>query len=147
MPTLYESDRIAEFENVRDLLSLGYKVHRLPRKTASITYANILTTKSNVYVPQYSRYKIESSEQLAVNQRVQRLYRKRQWDQAASLLSKPIKTSLVEADAEVARDNRRALEVLQRLFPEKRVIPANADETIYTRGSWHCLTHELPERL
>ena len=147
MPTLYESDRIAEFENVRDLLSLGYKVHRLPRKTASITYANILTTGKNVYVPQYSLYKIESREQLAVNQRVQRFYRERQFDRARSLLSQPIKTSVVEADAEVSRDNRRALEVVQRLFPEKRVVPADSDETIHTMGSWHCLTHELPERL
>ena len=37
--------------------------------------------------------------------------------------------------------------ILQRLFPEKRVIAADADETIHTMGSWHCLTHELPDRL
>ena len=147
MPTLYESDRIAEFENLRELLSMGYKVHRLPRKTASITYANILTTRKNVYVPQYSIYRIESREQLAINQRVRRLYQKRQFDQVASLLSQPIKSSVVEADAEVSRDNRRALEVVQRLFPKKRVVPADADESIHTMGSWHCLTHELPERL
>ena len=42
---------------------------------------------------------------------------------------------------------RRALEIVQRLFPQKRVVPADSDETIHTMGSWHCLTHELPERL
>jgi hypothetical protein len=147
MPTLYESDRIAEFENLRDLLAMGYKVHRLPRKTASITYANILTTTRNVYVPQYSLYKIESREQLAINRRIRKLYRKGQLDLAASLLSQPIRSAVVEADSEVRRDNRRALEVVQRLLPEKRVVPADSDETIHTMGSWHCLTHELPERL
>ena len=67
----------------------GYKVHRLPRKTASIAYANILTTRKNVYVPQYSLYKIESREQLAINQRIRRLSRNGQLDLAASLLSQP----------------------------------------------------------
>ena len=147
MPTLYDSDRIAEFENLRELLSMGYKVHRLPRKTASITYANILTTKRNVYVPQYSLYKIESGEQLAISQQVRRLYREHKFDRVESLLSQPVRSSVVEADAEASRNNRRALEVVQRLFPEKRVVPADADETIHTMGSWHCLTHELPERL
>lgn len=147
MPTLYESDRIAEFENLRELLSLGYKVHRLPRKTASLTYANILTTKQNVYVPQYSIYKIESPEQLAINRQVRASYQRRQFDRVASLLSQPVKSIVVEADAEVVQDNRRAIEVVQRLFPEKRIVPADADETIHTMGSWHCLTHELPEPL
>jgi len=147
MPTLYETDRIAEFENVKELLSLGYKVHRLPRKTASISYANILTTRRNVYVPQYSLYKIESGEQLASNERIRRLRLERQFDRVALLLSRPVETSVVEADEEVSRDNRRALEVVQRLLPDRRVVPAPSDETIHTMGSWHCLTHELPERL
>jgi hypothetical protein len=147
MPTLYGSDRIAEFENLEKLLSLGYKVHRLPRKTASISYANILTTRRNVYVPQYSLYKIESREQLDINERVRRLRLELRFDRAAFLLSQRVKTSVVEADAEVSRDNRRALEVVQRLLPGKRVVPTDSDETIHTMGSWHCLTHELPERL
>jgi len=147
MPTLYESDRTAEFKNLETLLLLGYKIHRLPRKTASITYANILTTKANVYVPQYSLYKIESREQLAINKRIRSLYVKRQFDRAKVLLSQPPKTTVVEADPEVSEDNRHALEVVQRLLPEKRVVPADSDDTIHTMGSWHCLTHELPERL
>ena len=146
MPTLYESDLSAEFDNVETLLSLGYKVHRLPRKTASITYANILTTKKNVYVPQYSLYKVESDRQLAINERVRRLFQQGELERAAFLLSKPPMTAIVADDDEVESDNRRALQVIGRLFPDKRVVPAGSDDTIHNMESWHCLSHELPER-
>jgi len=50
MPTRYESDRIAEFQNVRALLEQGYAVTRLPRPTASISYTNVLTTDSEGHI-------------------------------------------------------------------------------------------------
>ena len=56
-------------------------------------------------------------------------------------------TEIIEAASELAVDNRRALELSRRLLPGKRVVPADSDDTLTTRGSWHCLTHELPERL
>jgi hypothetical protein len=62
MPTLYESDRERELRNAKTLLELGYTVHLVPRKTASLTYANILTTRENVYVPQYTAYVVETAE-------------------------------------------------------------------------------------
>lgn len=147
MPTLYESDLIHEFWNIRELLSLGYKVHRVPRKTASITYTNILTTRKNVYVPQYSVYKVESDEQLQINRKIRELDRERDRDLIARYLRQPVKTLTVPADGEVREDNRRALEVVQRLFPGKRVVGVNSDETVHTLGSWHCVSHELPEAL
>jgi agmatine/peptidylarginine deiminase len=147
MPTLYESDKIREFQNVRTLLELGYEVHRIPRPTASITYTNILTTRDNVYVPQYTMYKIESREQAAINARVDALDRDQQRDLAAWYLSQPVKTERVRGGEQLAADNRRALEVIGRLFPERTVVPVDSDETLDTQGSWHCLSHELPESL
>ena len=75
MPTFYESDLGREYQSLRELLNLGYRVHRVPRKTASITYTNILTTRRHVYVPQYSVYNVESDAQLAINERLRRLDR------------------------------------------------------------------------
>jgi hypothetical protein len=147
MPTLYESDLIHEFQNMRELLSLGYRVHRVPRKTASITYTNILTTRYNVYVPQYSVFAIESEEQLRIDRRVTELDRERDRDLIAYHLRHPVKLRAVPADEEVREDNDRALEIVQRLFPGKRVVGVNSDETVRTMGSWHCASHELPETL
>jgi hypothetical protein len=147
MPTLYPSDRQGESRNIETLLSLGYKVHRVPRKTASITYANLLTTRQNVYVPQYSIYQVESDEQLEINRIVETLDRERFRSLLVDYLKRPVKTETVRDDPELAIQNRRALEVVQRLFPQKRVVPVNSDETNQRKGSWHCWSHELPERL
>ena len=147
MPTLYPSDSQRESRNIETLLSLGYKVHRVPRKTASITYANLLTTRQNVYVPQYSIYQAESDEQLEINRIVETLDRERYRSLLVEYLKRPVKTDNVRGDPELASQNRRALEVVQRLFPRKRVVPVNSDETNQRQGSWHCWSHELPERL
>jgi hypothetical protein len=147
MPTLYPEDADRESRNIEILLSMGYRVHRVPRKTASITYANILTTRRNVYVPQYSIYKVESDEQLEINRIVQTLDRERYRSVLVDYLKRPVKTEIVRADPELASQNRHALEVVQRLFPQKRVVPVDSDETNETQGSWHCWFHELPERL
>lgn len=147
MPQLYESDRIAEYQNVRTLLELGYTVHRVPRPTASITYTNVLTTRDHVYVPQYTRYAVESERQQAVNRRLERLDPRRQRDLRAWYLERPVDTRVVEGGPELEASNREALRVFRALFPEKEVVPVNSDETLRTRGSWHCLTHELPGRL
>jgi hypothetical protein len=147
MPTLYPSDRQRESRNIETLLSLGYKVHRVPRKTASITYANILTTRQKVYVPQYSFYQVESDEQLEINRIVETLDRERYRSLLVDYLKRPIKTETVRGDPELAIQNRHALEVVRRLFPQKRVVPVDSDETNQRQGSWHCWSHELPERL
>ena len=147
MPTHYESDKIHEFQNVRKLLELGYRVHRVPRPTASITYTNILTTRRNVYVPQYSRYKVESGGQLARNEAVAAYQRAERRDLAAWYLSLPGETRIVEGGQELAIANQHALDVISRLLPDKRVVPVASDETLETQGSWHCLSHELPEPL
>lgn len=147
MPQLYESDRIAEFEDVRLLLEKGYTVHRVPRPTASITYTNVLTTRDHVYLPQYTRYAVESERQEAINRRLQRLDPRRQADLLAWYLEHPVDTRLVEDDPALERANREALRVFRALFPRKEVVPVNSDETLQTRGSWHCLSHELPDRL
>lgn len=147
MPTLYPEDVDRESRNIETLLSLGYKVHRVPRQTASITYANMLTTRQNVYVPQYSFYKVESDEQLEINRIVETLDRERYRSVLVDYLTRPVKTEIVRADPEIASQNQRALEVVQRLFPQKRVVPVDSDETNERQGSWHCWSHELPERL
>ena len=147
MPALYEGDRKAEYKNLNELLSMGYKVHRLPRKTASITYANILTTKLNVYVPQYSRYLVESKQQLAINQQIRKLLRRGNVARAKSLMQRSPQTTVIDAAAELSIDNLRALELVQRLLPRKRVVPTDSDDTLRSWGSWHCRTHELPEQL
>lgn len=147
MPQLYESDRIAEYQNVRTLLELGYTVHRLPRPTASIMYTNVLTTRDHVYLPQYTRYAVESEHQEAINRRLERLDPRRQGDLRAWYLERPVHTRLVEGGRELEAANREALRVFRALFPGKEVVPVNSDETLRTRGSWHCLSHELPERL
>ena len=147
MPALYEGDRKAEYKNLNELLSKGYKVHRLHRKTASITYANILTTKLNVYVPQYSRYLVESKQQLAINQQIRKLLRRGNVARAKSLMQRSPQTTVIDAAAELSIDNLRALELVQRLLPRKRVVPTDSDDTLRSWGSWHCRTHELPEQL
>jgi agmatine/peptidylarginine deiminase len=147
MPARYESEKILEFQNLRRLLELGYRVHRIPRRTASISYTNVLTTRDNVYVPQYTMYKIETREQEAINARVAALERTRQSDIAAWYLGRPVETQAVHGGEALAADNRRALAVMGRLFPERRIVPVNSDETLRTQGSWHCLSHELPDRL
>jgi agmatine/peptidylarginine deiminase len=147
MPLLYEDDKVAEFQNVRTLLELGYTVHRVPRRTASITYTNILTTRRHVYVPQYTRYQIESALQREREQTLVALRKQGRAKQAAALLRLPIDVETVEGGDALARENRRAVEVLAALFPNKRVVPVDSDETLTTRGSWHCLSHELPDRL
>ena len=147
MPTFYESDLGREYQSLRELLNLGYRVHRVPRKTASITYTNILTTRRHVYVPQYSVYKVESDAQLSINERLRRLDLERDREQIARALRRPVETVTLPADSDVERDNRRALEVLQRLQPDKSVVGVASDETVQTLGSWHCISHELPEAL
>ena len=144
MPTLYESDRIAEFQNVRALLEQGYTVHRLPRPTAAITYTNVLTTRRNVYVPQYTRYAIESPRQAAIDERARRSERSGNRDLAAWLLGLPVDKEIVEGGALLDESNREALALFARLLPGRRVVPVNSDETNETQGSWHCLSHELP---
>lgn len=144
MPTLYESDLERERRNAKVLLDLGYTVHRVPRKTASLTYANILTTRQNVYVPQYTAYIVESNEELERRRRIRSLDRERDRRELLRLLKRLPDTLKLDADAEVEADNRRALSVVGALFPEKKVVGANSDETLGSLGSWHCLTHELP---
>ena len=144
MPTLYASDRGRELRNAKILLELGYTVHLVPRKTASLTYANILTTRENVYVPQYTAYLVETDEQEKRREKIRALDRKRDRDELVRLLRLPPHTESVHADAEVEADNRRALAVVRALFPGKNVIGVNSDETLGSLGSWHCLTHELP---
>jgi len=128
MPTLYESDFAAEYDNVQTLLEAGYKVHRVPRKTASITYTNFLVTRTNVYVPQYTRYAVEAPAGSG---------------SAPRLEADPETISAVGGDA-LRRDNETALEVVARLFPGRTAVPVDSDETVQTLGSWHCLSHELP---
>jgi hypothetical protein len=147
MPQRYEDDKVAEFQNVRTLLALGYTVHRVPRRTASITYTNILTTRSRVYVPQYTRYQIETPLQQQRGQALAKLRKQGQREQAAALARLPIDVETVAGGERLERENRHAVEVLAALFPSKRVVPVDSDETLTTRGSWHCLSHELPERL
>ena len=147
MPRRYEGDKVAEFQNVRTLLELGYTVHRVPRPTASVTYTNILTTRRHVYVPQYTRYQVESPLQQQRERQLVALRKAGRREQAAALLRLPIDVETVEGGDELARDNARAVEVLTALFPDRRVIPVDSDETLTTRGSWHCLSHELPESL
>jgi hypothetical protein len=125
MPTLYEGDLGAEYQNVRRLLELGYRVHRIPRKTASITYTNVLVTRKHVYVPQYEVYKVEAGA-----------------GRGASLA-----TVTRAADDDVTHDNRTALAVFGRLYPDRQVVGVDSNETIDTLGSWHCISHELPEAL
>ncbi|HEX5064593.1 MAG TPA: agmatine deiminase family protein [Myxococcota bacterium] len=144
MPTRYESDRIAEFQNVRALLEQGYTVHRLPRPTASITYTNALTTGRNVYVPQYKRYAVESAKQAAVDARAREAQRAGKTELAARLLSLPVDTEKVEGGEELEEANRQALALFAKLLPGREVVPVDSDETNETLGSWHCLTHELP---
>lgn len=144
MPTRYESDRVAEFQNVRALLEQGYTVHRLPRPTATITYTNALTTRRHVYVPQYTRYAVESARQAEVEARAREASRAGRRELAAQLLSRPVDTQNVQGDAELEAANREALALFGRLLPGREVVPVNSDETNETRGSWHCLTHELP---
>ncbi len=124
MPTLYEGDLGAEYQNVRRLLELGYRVHRIPRKTASITYTNVLVTRKHVYVPQYEVYKVETGAGRGPSRAVTRA-----------------------ADDDVTHDNRTALAVFGRLYPDRQVVGVDSNETIDTLGSWHCISHELPEAL
>lgn len=147
MPTRYESDRIHTFQNVRRLLELGYRVHLLPRPTASITYTNLLITPGRVYVPQYTMYEVESQRQQAIQQRMAELERRQATDLLSWYLQQPVETRLVRGGEALEADNRRALEVMARLFPDREIVPVDSDETNRTRGSWHCLSHELPERL
>ena len=144
MPTRYESDRIAEFQNVRALLEQGYTVHRLPRPTASITYTNALTTRRNVYVPQYTRYAVESAKQAAIDERAREAQRAGRTEVAARLLGLPVDTERVEGGDELEAANRQALDLFAKLLPGRQVVPVDSDETNETLGSWHCLTHELP---
>ena len=50
-------------------------------------------------------------------------------------------------DPALEDDNQRALDVIARLMPTRRVVPWNSDETLGSLGSWHCLSHGLPEAL
>lgn len=131
MPTLYEGDLGAEYQNVRQLLELGYRVHRIPRKTASVTYTNVLVTRKHVYVPQYAVYKVEADAEI----------------RAEADSGPSVATLTLPADADVTHDNRTALEVFRRLYPDRRVVGVDSNETIDTLGSWHCISHELPEAL
>jgi len=147
MPMRYESDLVAEFDNLRQLLSSGYRVHRIPRPTASISYANVLVTRSNVFVPQYTVYRVESPRQEAVDAEIRRLDRVRDRAAIAERLRRPTDTVIVRGGEALERDNQTALAVAGRLFPDRQVIPVNSDETIGALGSWHCLSHGLPERI
>jgi hypothetical protein len=147
MPTLYESDLAHDAANTRTLLELGYTVHRVPRRTASLSYANILVTQRNVYVPQYSRYLVESPQQLARRHRIAGLDRQRDRETVRALLQKPDEPEPVDGDPQLELDNRRAVEVLERLMPNHEIVALNSDETLGSLGSWHCLSHELPEAL
>ena len=98
-------------------------------------------------MPQYTRYLVESERQEALNDQLGRLDRVRDADLLHYLLERPVETAVVEADEELERANQRAVAVLRRLFPRKQVVPVNSDETLRTRGSWHCLSHELPDSL
>ena len=144
MPTRYESDRIAEFQNVRSLLEEGYTVHRLPRPTAAITYTNVLTTRRHVYVPQYTRYAVESARQAAIDERARRAQQSGQTELAAWLLTRPVDTEMHASDAELEEANRQAALLFAKLLPGRTVVPVNSDETNETLGSWHCLSHEIP---
>jgi len=144
MPTRYESDRIAEFQNVRVLLEGGYTVHRLPRPTAAISYTNVLTTRRRVYVPQYTRYAVESPRQAAIDERARRLQQSGQDERAAWLMAQPVDTEMQASDAELEESNRQAALLFAKLLPGRQVVPVNSDETNETLGSWHCLTHEIP---
>ena len=144
MPTRYESDRIAEFQNVRVLLEEGYTVQRLPRPTAAISYTNVLTTRRHVYVPQYTRYAVESPRQAAIDERARRLQQNGQLERAAWLLTRPVDTEMHASDAELEEANRQAAQLFAKLLPGRAVVPVNSDETNETLGSWHCLSHEIP---
>jgi len=144
MPTLYASDRQLELRNIKTLLDLGYTVHLVPRKTASLTYTNILTTRENVYVPQFTSYIVESDEERKRLGKVRTLDRERDREELIHLLRRRPDTEMLKADALVEADNRRALEVVRALFPQKNVVGVNSDETLGSLGSWHCLTHEFP---
>jgi hypothetical protein len=144
MPTRYESDRIAEFQNVRVLLEEGYTVHRLPRPTAAISYTNVLTTRRHVYVPQYTRYAVESPRQAAIDERARRSQQSGQTELAAWLMAQPVDTEMHASDAELAEANRNAALLFAKLLPGRTVVPVNSDETNETQGSWHCLSHEIP---
>ncbi len=147
MPSLYESDWGRERRNLETLLRLGYRVHRVPRITASLTYTNMLTTRRHVYVPQYASYAVESDRQLEINARIASLDRTADRALLVDYLRQPVRTSTLEGGAELARDNRRAVEVVRALRPDRRVVPVESDETLLSLGSWHCLSHELPEAL
>lgn len=144
MPTMYATDRKRELRNIRTLLGLGYTVHLVPRKTASLSYANILTTRENVYVPQYTSYIVESEEERRRLGKIRSLDRKKDREEIIHLLRQRPVTEMKDADARVKADNLRALEVARALFPEKKVVGVNSDETLGSMGSWHCLAHELP---
>lgn len=143
-PVRYESDRIAEFRNVRVLLEEGYTVHRLPRPTAAISYTNVLTTRRHVYVRQYTRYAVESPRQAAIDERARRSQQSGQTELAARLMARPVETAMHESDAELEEANRQALGLFAKLLPGRGVVPVNSDETNETHGSWHCLSHEIP---
>src|SRR4029453_8939696 len=103
---------------------------------ASITYTNALTTRRNVYVPQYTRYAVESAKQAAVDARAREAQRAGKPELAARLLSLPVDTEKVEGGAELEEANRQALALFARLLPGREVVPVDSDETNETLGPW-----------
>ena len=41
-------------------------------------------------------------------------------------------------------NDEHACEVLQRCFPERRVVPIDCREVVWGLGAWHCLTQQVP---
>ncbi|MEM0449155.1 MAG: agmatine deiminase family protein [Methanomassiliicoccales archaeon] len=42
------------------------------------------------------------------------------------------------------RNDRRAIEILERAFPERRVVPIHATQLVYGYGGIHCVTQQEP---
>ncbi len=42
------------------------------------------------------------------------------------------------------QNDRRAQEILQRLFPTRRIVPIDSTNLVWGRGSFHCLTQQQP---
>jgi agmatine deiminase len=56
-----------------------------------------------------------------------------------------IANSVVLAPIFVHRNDERALEILQRLFPDRRVIGINCEPLVWGMGTIHCVTQQQPQ--
>ncbi|PMP81143.1 MAG: agmatine deiminase, partial [Chloroflexus aggregans] len=41
-------------------------------------------------------------------------------------------------------NDQRACEVLQRCFPDRRIVGIDATDVVWGLGAWHCLSQQVP---